>query len=77
MSDAGTGRPTFRLTRFFQEGYAVEDVDNFLDEVFAAIAGGRPVPNITEAVFRPTRSTGYDMAEVDHFLDDLSANLKG
>lgn len=77
MSAAGMARPTFTTTRF-REGYATEDVDRFLDEVFTALASGRPVPNITEAVFTPTRfGVGYDMAEVDQFLDELSAGLNG
>lgn len=75
MSSTGASRPTFSTTRF-REGYAVGDVDDFLDAVFTAISTGQPVPPIATAVFRPVRlETGYDMAEVDDFLDELEAGL--
>lgn len=75
MSSTGASRPTFSTTRF-REGYAVGDVDDFLDAVFTAISTGQPVPPIAAAVFRPVRlETGYDMAEVDAFLDELEAGL--
>lgn len=69
-------RPQFRTTGWLSQGYAVEDVDDFLDQVFAAVAAGRPVPDIMEARFRTARGRGaYDMAEVDTFLDELVAGL--
>ncbi|QBF45898.1 DivIVA domain-containing protein [Janibacter limosus] len=75
MSSTGASRPTFSTTRF-REGYAVGDVDDFLDAVFTAISTGQPVPPIATAVFRPVRlEIGYDMAEVDDFLDELEAGL--
>lgn len=75
MSTTGASRPTFTTTRF-REGYAVGDVDAFLDTVFTAISTGQPVPPIATAVFRPVRmANGYDMDEVDAFLDELEAGL--
>lgn len=75
MSSAGTSRPTFTTTRW-REGYAVGDVDDFLDTVFTAISSGQPVPPIASAMFRPVRlEMGYDMGEVDTFLDELEAGL--
>ncbi|WP_165700189.1 DivIVA domain-containing protein [Ornithinimicrobium ciconiae] len=71
-------RPQFRTARAFQSGYATEDVDAFLDEVFSALASGRQVPNIEAARFKTARGrAGYDMDEVDRFLDDLLAGLSG
>ncbi|WP_282072055.1 DivIVA domain-containing protein [Janibacter hoylei] len=68
-------RPSFTRTRW-REGYAVPDVDDFLDRVFHALSTGHPVPHIDGARFRPTRfGEGYDMEEVDDFLDELSAGL--
>ena len=69
-------RPTFRQAGFLQTGYAVADVDDFLDRVFAAIATGGVVPDILTARFATTRR-GYDMAEVDQFLDEVVAGLGG
>ena len=69
-------RPQFRTTGWLSQGYAVEDVDDFLDKVFAAVAAGRPVPDILETRFATARGRGaYDMAEVDDFLDELVARL--
>ncbi|WP_161958382.1 DivIVA domain-containing protein [Ornithinimicrobium cavernae] len=68
------GRPAFRTTGFLRQGYQVEDVDDFLDEVFDALAGGRPVPDIGGARFRNRRG-GYEVSEVDAFLDELAAEL--
>lgn len=71
-------RPQFRSARAFQTGYATEDVDAFLDEVFNALASGRAVPNIEAARFTTARGrAGYDMDEVDRFLNDLAAGLSG
>lgn len=70
-----TGRPTFKKSGFLQQGYGVEDVDAFLDQVYEAIGLGRPIPDIESAQFTVTRSGGYDMFEVDAFLDDLIADL--
>lgn len=70
-------RPTFRQAGFLQTGYAVADVDDFLDRVFAAIATGGVVPDILTARFATTLRGGYDMAEVDQFLDEVVAGLGG
>lgn len=70
------GRPQFRTAGWLGQGYAVGDVDDFLDKVFASVAAGRPAPDVMEARFRTARGRGaYDMAEVDDFLDDLVARL--
>lgn len=72
---AGAARPQFTPTRW-REGYAVADVDDFLDRVFHALSTGHPVPDVASVVFRPTRfGQGDDMAEVDAFLDELAAGL--
>lgn len=74
-SDAA--RPQFTRTRW-REGYALADVDDFLERVFHAPSTGQPVPDVDSAVFRPTRfGEGYDMGEVDDFLDELAAGLPG
>lgn len=75
MSSTGMGRPGFTRTRF-RSGYAVEDVDAFLDAVFSALASGQSPPDIDSARFRPTRfAPGYDMTEVDAFLEELASGL--
>ena len=72
---AGAARPQFTPIRW-REGYAVADVDDFLDQVFHALSTGHPVPDVDGARFRPTRfGEGYDMEEVDDFLDELAAGL--
>ena len=71
-------RPQFRQTRGFAKGYATEEVDAFVDEVFNALAGDQPAPNIVSARFGVARGRrGYDMEEVDLFLDELNAGLGG
>lgn len=68
-------RPTFKKPGLFREGYRAEDVDAFLDQLFDAIAAGRPIPDIVTAQFATTRGGGYSMDEVDAFLDELTADL--
>lgn len=70
------GQPTFRTAGFFRTGYATAEVDDFLDEVTAAIAQGRQVPDIATRRFTVQRG-GYAMDEVDAFLDELLAGLTG
>lgn len=67
-------QPQFRTAGFLQQGYAVGDVDDFLDQATAAIASGGTVPDILTVQFRTARG-GYRMDEVDQFLDELAANL--
>lgn len=70
------GRPQFHSPGVFASGYAVGDVDAFLDEVFDALASGRAVPDIAAATFSTARGkSAYAMAEVDAFLDDLVAGF--
>ncbi|WP_256842654.1 DivIVA domain-containing protein [Ornithinimicrobium cryptoxanthini] len=69
-------RPQFRHSRGFAQGYATEDVDAFVDEVFNALASGQPAPDVVSARFGVARGRrGYDMEEVDRFLDELAAGL--
>lgn len=73
MSDTSSEGPRFTLHRF-RRGYAVADVDAFLDSVSAAIRDGAPVPDVVTAQFRSAYG-GYDEREVDEFLDDLHTQL--
>ncbi|MCK0112816.1 DivIVA domain-containing protein [Ornithinimicrobium sp. F0845] len=70
------GRPTFRTAGFLKAGYATDDVDAFVDQLFTALATGAPVPDILGARFA-TRRGGYDMEEVDNFLDEVTVGLGG
>ena len=71
-------RPTF-TTVMFREGYAMEQVDAFIER--AAQSLGAPVPTVrpedVRAVrFAPVRMReGYDMAQVDTYLDELEQHL--
>lgn len=62
-------------TRKAREGYAIEDIDAFLDRLAdAADRGERLAPLVESARFRPVRlRAGYDMGEVDDFLDEVVA----
>lgn len=69
----------FRIVRG-REGYAIEEVDRFLDRLAAAL-GGRPPSMTAEQVaaqrFSPVRMrAGYDMGDVDAFLDRAAAELR-
>lgn len=68
------GRPTFTTVRFLRAGYAVEEVDDFLDELFTAIGSDGPLPDIVNARFTMSLR-GYSVEEVDAFLDEVQADL--
>ena len=60
----------------FRSGYAVEDVDAFLDAVFSALATGQSPPDIDSARFRSTwYAPGYEMGQADDFLEELASGL--
>lgn len=72
----------FTLTKF-REGYAMADVDAFLERSRAALAqweAGRAAElqavAVAEVRFSPTNfRRGYDQDQVDDFLDKLSGTL--
>ena len=75
----------FTPTRF-RDGYAMEDVDPFLERIRATLAAyeqGTTVGlladvDVVAARFRPTRfREGYDQDEVDDFLDQVVVALRG
>jgi DivIVA domain-containing protein len=73
----------FTPTRF-RDGYAMEDVDAFLERVRATLAAyeqGTAVGVLADVVaarFQPTRfREGYDQDEVDDFLDQVVVELRG
>ena len=63
----------------FREGYDMSEVDDFLDQVVAALESGAPVADLVEhARFTPVRMReGYDMADVDDFLARVVARAGG
>lgn len=69
----------FRIVRG-REGYAMEEVDRFLDRLAGAL-GSRPPTMTAEQVaaqrFSPVRmGAGYDMGDVDAFLDRAATELR-
>lgn len=60
----------FPRTRALRRGYDVDDVDDFVDQVLAALDGGAPLDpvRVREVSFRPRRG-GYDEDAVDDMLD--------
>lgn len=65
---------TFQTVRF-REGYDVDEVDDFLDEVIARLKAGNPMTatELAARTFQTVRfKEGYDVAEVDGFLDELA-----
>ncbi|MFD6093900.1 DivIVA domain-containing protein [Oerskovia sp. NPDC060338] len=77
---------TFTATKF-REGYDVEQVDIYLDDVSATLkayeAGGRPGPGLLTSVearsvrFSPTKwREGYDVTEVDELIDAIVSTLQ-
>ena len=62
----------FTTTRF-RAGYAVDEVDLFLDRVVVAVRGGDDLtPLVDGASFRTvTLAESYDVDEVDDFLEEL------
>ncbi len=71
--------PRFRLVRL-REGYDRAQVEDFLDQVEAALQIDPPPMRAAEveaALFRTVRMRqGYDMAEVDDHLDHLAGQLR-
>ncbi|TDW14467.1 DivIVA domain-containing protein [Kribbella kalugense] len=74
--------PMFTPVRL-REGYATEEVDEFLDRLMATV-NGQPVEHpvtireIRRVQFTPVRLTeGYDVSEVDAFLDLAEQWLAG
>lgn len=59
----------------FREGYAMPDVDAFLDDLVQRLRAGHEVAEfVRTARFTPVRLRGgYDMGEVDTFLDRVVA----
>lgn len=84
LTSADVRNVRFHATKF-REGYLVDDVDAFLDEVVAALEhreSGRPGPapltaeQVRAARFRAVRfGEGYDQDEVDVLLDRLALTL--
>ncbi len=77
---------TFTATKF-REGYDVEQVDIYLDDVSATLkayeAGGRPGPGLLTSVeardarFAATKwREGYDVTEVDDLIDAIVGTLQ-
>ncbi len=66
-------RETLFAGRTGSRSYAVDDVDDFLDQVLVAMAKGDPLPDIVSVKFYPPRfgKSGYDAIQVDEFLDQL------
>lgn len=65
---------TFQTVRF-REGYDVDEVDDFLDEVIDRMKAGNPMTaaELAARTFQTVRfKEGYDVAEVDGFLDELA-----
>ncbi|WP_350274706.1 DivIVA domain-containing protein [Kribbella sp. HUAS MG21] len=77
----GQQAPQFSTVRL-QEGYAMDEVDEFVDRLLATVNGqpvARPVTadEVRNVQFRPVRfSEGYDVMEVDAFLDTAQAWLR-
>jgi DivIVA domain-containing protein len=68
--------PRFRLTRF-RESYAMNDVDDFLQQVRPLLDGRLPDPHLAQRI-RDVRFAlvrlrpGYDMDDVDTYLDSIA-----
>ena len=74
----------FTPTRF-RDGYAMDDVDGFLERVHAALTayeggtafGVLSATDVVNARFHPTKfREGYSQDEVDDFLDQVVAELR-
>lgn len=70
----------FAITKF-RQGYRIDDVDMFLDELVAGLQSGSPtdelLAQISQAKFAATRwRSGYDCDIVDNFLDQIADSLK-
>jgi DivIVA domain-containing protein len=67
----------FQMTGF-RVGYHVDEVDDFLDELCAAIERGEDVTDLVEhAQFSPVKRKGYDMQQVDALLDRIVGRPTG
>jgi DivIVA domain-containing protein len=77
----GRTAPRFSTVRL-REGYAIDEVDEFVERVMATVNGlpvSRPVTadEIRRVQFRPVRlSEGYDIVDVDAFLDTAEEWLR-
>lgn len=77
----GRTAPRFSTVRL-REGYAIDQVDEFVERVMATVNGlpvSRPVTadEIRRVQFRPVRlSEGYDIVDVDAFLDTAEEWLR-
>ncbi|GAA5164533.1 DivIVA domain-containing protein [Ornithinimicrobium tianjinense] len=61
--------PTTRVHR----GYATDQVDDLIEDVFEAVRTGEPAPEIAQVTFTGTLLTkGYEEGPVDAYLDQLS-----
>ena len=73
-------RPVFTVVRW-REGYQIDEVDAFLDDIEPRVARGAAsglVDEILHVTFGPVRiKRGYDMDEVDHYLDALAVQARG
>ncbi len=67
--------PAFTVVGGFLRGYRVEDVDDFLAEVWSSVREGRELPRVENVSFLSARRGGYDELQVDDYLDLLSAAL--
>lgn len=74
----------FTPTRF-RDGYAMDDVDAFLERVHATLTayeggtafGVLSATDVVNARFHPTKfREGYSQDEVDDFLDEVVAELR-
>jgi DivIVA domain-containing protein len=74
----------FTPTRF-RDGYAMDDVDAFLERVHATLTayeggtafGVLSATDVVNARFHPTKfREGYSQDEVDDFLDQVVADLR-
>ncbi len=58
----------------FRESYAMESVDQLLDELESAASRGQPLRPVVDAAHFPTGKwrEGYDVGEVDRFLEQIA-----
>jgi DivIVA domain-containing protein len=71
MSSSQVSGSAFPLTRKWQQGYSIEDVDAFM-----ATVSGKTAEDVRRATFPVTRfKPGYRMASVDDSLDEWVARL--
>jgi DivIVA domain-containing protein len=67
----------FRTTGL-RVGYDVEEVDDFIDQLSAALARGEHVAGLVERTrFTTVKRKGYEMSEVDALLDRIAGRPTG